>query len=549
MRGITANYSLTIQDLAINTAPVTSDLVMIAVVRLDSVTPSAGQTFTFERFNSTGWNFGLDIAGVGPGPEQLGAVTIRDCNISTSEAPGSGAVSNPINVRTAASLTVENCVLSGDGNNDHGIYLIGVRKVLIANNTVQNNGDSSIKILTGGFGTVGSPLTITGATNATPIVITSVAHGLTSGSSVAITGVGGNTAANGSWAIIVIDADHFSLDTSTGNGAYTSGGSAVPGTVCDVGQDYGGWVVRDNIIQNSNKAFAFYSYCTSVIPTIVFGGNKVYNMTDMYTGDGAMAFVVAACGSSIEQTILANNTWQNLTQSGLFLQTQAQTPQGPCSSATAQGNLNDFISTGERYIAWSTLNSGTYPAITTSGGSLLRASVSHMNADGQTTGRAALNLTGFQQYSVIDLQEKNITAAVSPHVTLQQPDPAASILTLQTSPSCTGDPIDLIDSMGAAHGSLTCTGYPNFPGTGGVYFYNDTLQPTAHILHGHFTMTTGAATVTLSGRSVYTDNSSWDCGGANTTNTDGFSFSIPDGSHLDIAGTGSDTIAFVCAGN
>ncbi|HKH66422.1 MAG TPA: hypothetical protein VKA75_03545, partial [Reyranella sp.] len=38
---------------------------------------------------------------------------------------------------------------------------------------------------------------ITGATNATPIVITSTSHGLSDGDLVAITSVGGNTNANG----------------------------------------------------------------------------------------------------------------------------------------------------------------------------------------------------------------------------------------------------------------------------------------------------------------------------------------------------------------
>ncbi len=71
---------------------------------------------------------------------------------------------------------------------------------------------------------------ITGATNAGPIVITSVGHGLLTGDKVAIAGVNGNTAANNAganpvWVITVLDADHFSLNGSTGNAAYTSGGA------------------------------------------------------------------------------------------------------------------------------------------------------------------------------------------------------------------------------------------------------------------------------------------------------------------------------------
>ena len=66
---------------------------------------------------------------------------------------------------------------------------------------------------------------ITGATNASPIVITSAAHGLTTGTLVTISGVLGNTAANGTFTVTVIDPNTFSLQGSTGNGAYTSGGT------------------------------------------------------------------------------------------------------------------------------------------------------------------------------------------------------------------------------------------------------------------------------------------------------------------------------------
>jgi hypothetical protein len=66
---------------------------------------------------------------------------------------------------------------------------------------------------------------ITGATDATPIVITSVGHGLSSGTQITIAGVLGNTAANGSWVVTVIDSNTFSLNTSVGNGSYVSGGT------------------------------------------------------------------------------------------------------------------------------------------------------------------------------------------------------------------------------------------------------------------------------------------------------------------------------------
>lgn len=67
--------------------------------------------------------------------------------------------------------------------------------------------------------------TISGATNAIPIVITTgSAHGYSTGDFVYISGVAGNTAANGLWSITVLTSTTFSLTGSTGSGTYTSGG-------------------------------------------------------------------------------------------------------------------------------------------------------------------------------------------------------------------------------------------------------------------------------------------------------------------------------------
>jgi Ubiquitin-activating enzyme E1 FCCH domain len=66
---------------------------------------------------------------------------------------------------------------------------------------------------------------ITGATDASPIVITADAHGLLTNDIVQIAGVTGNTAANGQWVITVVNANTFSLNNSYGNAAYVSGGT------------------------------------------------------------------------------------------------------------------------------------------------------------------------------------------------------------------------------------------------------------------------------------------------------------------------------------
>lgn len=65
-------------------------------------------------------------------------------------------------------------------------------------------------------------IAITGATNASPIVITANSHGLSNGDEVVVSGVQGNTAANGIWTVANKTANTFELSGSTGNAAYTT---------------------------------------------------------------------------------------------------------------------------------------------------------------------------------------------------------------------------------------------------------------------------------------------------------------------------------------
>lgn len=66
-------------------------------------------------------------------------------------------------------------------------------------------------------------ITISAATNATPIVATiapSTDHGLKNGDRISIGGVTGNTAANGDWTVSSIAAAAVTLPGSVGNGTY-----------------------------------------------------------------------------------------------------------------------------------------------------------------------------------------------------------------------------------------------------------------------------------------------------------------------------------------
>jgi hypothetical protein len=75
-----------------------------------------------------------------------------------------------------------------------------------------------------GVGSFLDTAAVTDASNTTPIVVTSPAHGLTTGTYVTVSGVLGNAAANGSFTVTRLTASTFELDGSVGGGAYTSGG-------------------------------------------------------------------------------------------------------------------------------------------------------------------------------------------------------------------------------------------------------------------------------------------------------------------------------------
>lgn len=82
------------------------------------------------------------------------------------------------------------------------------------------------------FAFSGESFSVVSATNANPIEIgTAIMHRFQTGSRVCLSGVAGNTAANGCFAITTTGPSTFTLDGISGNGSYTSGGTVTPGGV------------------------------------------------------------------------------------------------------------------------------------------------------------------------------------------------------------------------------------------------------------------------------------------------------------------------------
>lgn len=107
--------------------------------------------------------------------------------------------------------------------------------------------DPLLQGLMGAVGTVtAGTATITGATNASPIVVTAT-NTFALYDVVTITGAVGNTAANGTWMIIAVSGSGFTLAGSTGNGAWASGGTA-----SRVGVKY---TLTDSILSLSQYSF------------------------------------------------------------------------------------------------------------------------------------------------------------------------------------------------------------------------------------------------------------------------------------------------------
>jgi len=95
---------------------------------------------------------------------------------------------------------------------------------------VDGNGNfSNLSPISNSYTAIGTTGNVFAASNATPIVINSAGHGLLTGTVVKIVGVGGNTSANGTWTITVIDLNNFSLNGSSGTATYTGGGTWTSG--------------------------------------------------------------------------------------------------------------------------------------------------------------------------------------------------------------------------------------------------------------------------------------------------------------------------------
>ena len=180
-----------------------------------------------------------------------------------------------------ASSTESNDIFDQTSTWKHYIFDIEMFSHLkISNNTTFTTGEIVSGSTSGATGYVqaissGASATISGVTQANPVVVTASSHGYKDGDAVYISGVVGTTEVNtNTYYIKIVDANSFSLYTSTGatidgsgHTGYTSGGTATTGTVI-VSSVEGEFAATETITgQTSNN--------TAVIKADLYGNQGV----------------------------------------------------------------------------------------------------------------------------------------------------------------------------------------------------------------------------------------------------------------------------------
>lgn len=159
-------------------------------------------------------------------------------------APGYGTITSASNSRPVVITTTSTAgLVNGESVNITGNAAANgtwtITAVTATSFQLVNSGGNGSVVSGGTFTGIGTPMTprstitsasgygtITGATNASPIVITtSSTAGLVNGATVTIVGVAGNTAANGTWTIAGVTSTTFQLVNSVGNGTYSFSGT------------------------------------------------------------------------------------------------------------------------------------------------------------------------------------------------------------------------------------------------------------------------------------------------------------------------------------
>lgn len=115
----------------------------------------------------------------------------------------------------------------------------------------------------------------------------------------------------------------------------------------------------------------------------------------------------------------------------------------------------------------------------------------------------------------------------------------------------TGTGSVVLSSAPALTGTVAITGAITATTTGVMPLYSTTGTGAnaPHMVQGSVALSSGAATVTLSGAAVFSSSTSYICTANDATATNAVKVSNTSGTQFALAGTTTDTVAFVCVGN
>lgn len=139
-------------------------------------------------------------------------------------------------------------------------------------------------------------VSITGATQANPVVITAASHGMDNGNVVDISGVVGMTELNGNtYAIANVTTNTFELENIDGTGftAYTSGGTAIQYTAAIAMNEGGYSYVTNTYLTNSGANTRFVN----------FNGNTINVQSSHQTSSGGARGLFASNGTPLAVSI------------------------------------------------------------------------------------------------------------------------------------------------------------------------------------------------------------------------------------------------------
>lgn len=221
------------------------------------------------------------------------------------------------------------------------------------------------RITFGSLTSQSTPVAVSAASNASPIAITtSSAHGYVTGQRVQIAGVGGNTAANGNWYITVTDSTHFSLNGSTGNGAYTSGGTSTRMASeysLTSSADY--WIEDSQGESGPREGFQNITAATNAAPIQVTVTNHGYSTGDIVNIQGVSGNTAANSMWQITKVDANNFTLNGSAGNGTASFSACTTSGGSAKTVTGATNTSPITITTSAAHGYATGNIVTIASV------------------------------------------------------------------------------------------------------------------------------------------------------------------------------------------